>query len=318
VIEDLIPHVYDVERVVPLVGQDSKQRLETINKQVPQPDPLSEGMVRYVMDPDSAMSRGEYAVSVEAGPSYASKREETRATLVELFQAFPPAAQILGDKLVGVIDMPDAEDAADRLKAMLPPVIQQMEAAKQKGVKIDPQTAQQMMQMQQQMQQMQQMVQQLQDALQKAKAGEASKIAQAHIDGSVSLAKAEMDGEVKLAIAGMTAPPAFAAPGPQYPEYMGSPSGQGAIPGPTTPAPPPAYPQQPQQPQPMQQQPQQQMQPMIVQMPAASNGPDAATVIQGMQMIAETMKEALLAPRKMDVLEDADGNVVGGVSRVVQ
>lgn len=204
VINDLIPHYYDSERLVSLVAHDGEQRMAQVNEMVPRPQP--DGTIMYVLNPDNDVTRGEYAVTVESGPSYSTKREQTRSTLVELFQAFPPAAQILGDKLLAVIDMPDAKDAAERFKTMLPPAIQQMEAAKKQGqTPPDPQMLAQMQQMQQQMQQAQQMLQQLQQENQQLKQGEQSKVQAAQMSAQVDMQKAQMDVQTESEKAQMQA-----------------------------------------------------------------------------------------------------------------
>lgn len=162
VLEDLIPHYYDTQRLVSLVSVDGKQRLAPINERVIEVD--EQGAVQAVTNPDNDITRGEYAVTVEAGPSYATKREEARATLVELMGMRPEVAALAFDKLMKLVDMPDADDLADRFKAMLPPQIQQMEQAKEQGQ--DPRMAQMAQQMQAVQQQAQQAIQQLQQQMQ--------------------------------------------------------------------------------------------------------------------------------------------------------
>jgi hypothetical protein len=287
VIDDLIPYYYDTERLVPLVAQDGTQRLETVNQQVAAPAPDEQGVVQFVTNPENDLTRGEYAVSVEAGPSYATKKEETRATLVELFQAFPPAAQVLGDYLVRVIDMPDAQDAAERLKALLPPQIQQMEAAKKEGkAPPDPQMLMQMQQMQAQIQQAGQMIAQLQQELQKAQQGQQAKMAEvqgkltleqqaAQAEARADQRKAMLDAQTKIQtelikVAGQI----FAQ------QLQPQPVAEGA-----------EVAEVPQQ-------------PMM----------DLQTIMAGIQQVAEALSAAMLAPRQMQVQTDEQGNVIGGVS----
>jgi hypothetical protein len=59
---------------------------------------------------------------VTIGPSFASKRLEAADAIVELMKALPPElAPLLADIAVRNMDIPDAQEAAKRLKAMLPP-----------------------------------------------------------------------------------------------------------------------------------------------------------------------------------------------------
>tara|TARA_Y100000310_G_C20026743_1_gene509956 strand:- start:57 stop:497 length:441 start_codon:yes stop_codon:yes gene_type:complete len=59
---------------------------------------------------------GKYDVTVKAGPSYASKREETRETLIEIMRQVPGSAPLLGDILLQHLDFEGAEEVAERLK----------------------------------------------------------------------------------------------------------------------------------------------------------------------------------------------------------
>jgi hypothetical protein len=295
VIDDLIPHYYDSERMVALVANDGQQKLAKVNEQIPMADPAAEGVVRYMTNPDNDLTRGEYAVSVESGPSYATKKEETRATLVELFQAFPPAAQVLGDKLVQVIDMPDAKAAAERMQLLLPPAIQAMEAAKKEGKNPpDPAMLQQMQQLQGQIQQAGQIVQQLQAENQQLKSGQQAKMAEAQMDmqtdqqkAALEAQQAERDAQLKAQTAVQTklievAGQIFAQQLAPQPQAEGV--AEEAI----------------------------EQQPMV----------DMQTILAGIQQVAEALGQsigaAMTAPRQLAVQYDEAGNVVGGVSQVVQ
>jgi hypothetical protein len=44
--------------------------------------------------------------------------------MIQLIQAFPEAAPVLGDRLAKNLDWPGADEIAERLKALLPPQLQ--------------------------------------------------------------------------------------------------------------------------------------------------------------------------------------------------
>jgi len=67
------------------------------------------------------LARGKYDLTVETGPSYASRRQETADQILKMIQAYPPAAPVLGDLLAKNLDWPDADEVARRLHALLPP-----------------------------------------------------------------------------------------------------------------------------------------------------------------------------------------------------
>lgn len=159
VIVDLIPHVYSTERVIRVIHEDGTNERVPVNQPI-QGEPneqqeMAQGLVKMY-----DLTTGKYDVTVEAGPSFTTKREEASAQMVEFIRAYPQAAPLIGDLLAKNLDWPGADDIAERLKAMLPPQIQGQ----------DPQVQQ----LQQQMQQMdahaREAVGQLQQQLQGIKA----------------------------------------------------------------------------------------------------------------------------------------------------
>jgi hypothetical protein len=156
IILDLIPKIYDRERVLRIIGDDGKPEILTIN-QFGQDD---EGIDKILND----VTVGEYDVVMDTGPGYNSKRQEAVDSMMQLFAADPSLIQQAGDLLVRNMDFPGAETIADRLavnnplakiddKSKVPPRVQmelqQLQAQNQ--------------QMQQQMQQLQMVIQQRQD-----------------------------------------------------------------------------------------------------------------------------------------------------------
>jgi hypothetical protein len=139
------------------------------------------------------LSQGDYSVVVEAGPSYATRRQESADTLNQMVQAYPPLMQIAGDLLFKAQDIPDADALGDRMKMALIPPVQQMLAAKEQGqAPLPPQVQAQMQQMQQQLQQAGQAVQQLQAENQQLKSGEAAKAQLAQIQQQTDLQRESM------------------------------------------------------------------------------------------------------------------------------
>lgn len=157
IIVECIPTYYDTERIVHIVGPDDVPKMQRINQQ--QPDPMNPLLAIKVGD----VTTGEYAVAVEAGPGYATKREEMADLMMQLVQAFPQIMQFAGDIVVKMQDIPDADQLAERMKVMLPPPVQQMLAAKDAGE--NPQVAQLNQQIQGMAQQLQQMQAQAQQQI---------------------------------------------------------------------------------------------------------------------------------------------------------
>ena len=72
--------------------------------------PLS-GSLEKVFD----LGVGRYDLTVSAGPSYTSRREEAASQMIELIRAYPPAAPLIGDLLAKNLDWPGADEVAKRL-----------------------------------------------------------------------------------------------------------------------------------------------------------------------------------------------------------
>jgi hypothetical protein len=151
---DLIPKIYDKPRIVRLMGEDGTPKSTQINQ------PNQDGKL-------FDLTAGKYDLTVNAGPSFTSRREEAAGQMIELLRAFPSAAPIIGDIVAKNLDWPGADDIAKRLKAMLPPNIQQME---DEGEEIPPQVQAMIMQGKQQIQAMQQQLQQGLQAFQQLQA----------------------------------------------------------------------------------------------------------------------------------------------------
>jgi len=169
IIQSWIPVYYDTEQMVHIIGKDGVRKIVTINQKSVQPTGNEFDPFKTIIQND--VTNGDYKVSIEAGPGFATKREETAEKLMGLVNSFPQLMQVAGDVVMKSLDVQDADIIAERFKFALPPQIQQALAAEQQGQKVDPVMAQKMQQAQQQMQQMQQAMQQMQQENQQLKSG---------------------------------------------------------------------------------------------------------------------------------------------------
>lgn len=108
VLLDLIPHVYDSERVVRVRGEDGVESHVTINRVL--------GDVKL-----NDLSMGKYDVVVTAGPSYASQRLEAADAMLEMVRAVPQIAPYVLDLVAEGMNFPNAEKIAERVKMAIPP-----------------------------------------------------------------------------------------------------------------------------------------------------------------------------------------------------
>ena len=142
---------------------------------------------------------GTYDVTVSVGPSYQTKRQEAVETQMALIQADPQLIGIMGDILVGNMDIPGAQEIAKRLKKLLPPQLQDNENQTPEA-----QLAQAQSQLQALGQQHQQLMGALQEATQKINSKQIEmdsrmQIEQFKAHTDLMLAKAKIDAQVAIA-----------------------------------------------------------------------------------------------------------------------
>jgi len=130
ILVNLIPHVYNDARIIRVLGEDQEAQTVPVNQPIEMPNEEPR-----VFD----LTTGRYDVTVKAGPSFTTQREEAATQMIELLRAFPQAAPFIGDIVAKNLDWPGADEIAERLQKLLPENVQQPDA--------------QLMQMQQQLQQ---------------------------------------------------------------------------------------------------------------------------------------------------------------------
>ena len=122
---DLIPHVYDTERIARIIGEDQAELDIPINAghemmgqmagQVPE---------QYMVQQENGLLNdlgvGRYDARVTVGPSYNTQREESLAMLVELAGRAPQYIQALIVGIVENMDLPKSDQILKRLKAAIP------------------------------------------------------------------------------------------------------------------------------------------------------------------------------------------------------
>ena len=145
IILDLIPKIYDRQRVMRIIGDDGKPEMVTINEQGQD----EQGVSKVLND----VTVGEYDVVMETGPGYNSKRQEAVDSMMGLLGADPTLMQTAGDLIFRNMDFPGADVIADRLAAANP-----MAQIDDKSP-IPPQVQMQLAQSKQMIQQLQQQIQ---------------------------------------------------------------------------------------------------------------------------------------------------------------
>ncbi|EJW11253.1 hypothetical protein A33M_3331 [Rhodovulum sp. PH10] len=121
---DLIPHIYDSERTIRIVGEDGKIDQVRINRE--EIDPNGDGIGTHVLND---VTVGAYDLAIELGPSFASAKAEARDGMQAFMQAAPQAAGLFIDLFARMQDWPLADQIAKRAGFLLPPAVKAAEAA---------------------------------------------------------------------------------------------------------------------------------------------------------------------------------------------
>lgn len=210
----MIPRIYDAERVVRVMGQDEQIKSVTINGPAPASDD-DQAAKTALHD----LTVGKYDITVSAGPSYSTLRQEAAEAMIQFGQSWPKLMDVAGDKVVKAMDWPGAEGIAERIARTIPPEIRGDEDdEQQQGMVMTPQGPIPPEQAAQVMGQMKQAIDQMQAELQEAKAGldrerikatSAEEVARIRADALRDVE--ELRGAVEMLKAQMQPPPALAA-----------------------------------------------------------------------------------------------------------
>ncbi len=130
---DLIPKIYDTPRVLRILSEDGKESHIEIDPA--QKAPLAEGMPQQAAPMSPTMSPvakaatrifnpaiGKYEVQAEVGPNFATRRQEAFAAFGQIIAQRPELVAVIGDLLLKGGDFPMADEAAERLRRMVPPM----------------------------------------------------------------------------------------------------------------------------------------------------------------------------------------------------
>ena len=151
---DLIPKIYDTQRVARIIGIDGETSMVKI-------DPMQQEPVKKIMQDDIVIDKiynpsvGKYDVVVATGPGYATKRQEALEAMAQLLQGNPSLWAVAGDLFVKNMDWPGAQEMAKRFAKTIDPKLME-DGDKSPELQM---AEQQMQAMGQEMEQMHQMIQ---------------------------------------------------------------------------------------------------------------------------------------------------------------
>lgn len=129
ILVELIPKIYDTKRVIRILGEDGQESQVTIDPDSPQEyqeqqearqlQAAREAKAKIIFNPGF----GRYSVVVEAGPDFATRRQEAFNALAQILQASPQLIPLIGDVLFQSADFPMAGAIAERLRRTVPPYV---------------------------------------------------------------------------------------------------------------------------------------------------------------------------------------------------
>jgi hypothetical protein len=108
----VIREIYDAARVQRILGEDGEQEIIKLNELF-----QKKNGEEVLYD----LSVGQYDVTVDTGPDFATKRQEALAMMMEFTKAVPQHAAMIADLIAKNADWPGGTEIADRLKKLLPP-----------------------------------------------------------------------------------------------------------------------------------------------------------------------------------------------------
>lgn len=114
VVLDLIPHVINGPRVMRARGEDGKERSVPVNQEYQAGQDEAGKAIMALHD----LTSGKYDLTVSAGPSFTTRRQEVAAEMTEMMRSFPQSVPIVGPRVMKLMDLPEADKMADELKAL--------------------------------------------------------------------------------------------------------------------------------------------------------------------------------------------------------
>jgi hypothetical protein len=106
---EIIPTIYDTDRVIRILGDDDTESTARINATI---DPHGDERA-YGFD------TGKYDVVVDVGPAYQTRRQEAADSMQQFIQSMPQMGAYIADLYVQAQDWPDKDPIKDRIRKLM-------------------------------------------------------------------------------------------------------------------------------------------------------------------------------------------------------
>ena len=124
ILVDLIPLVYSQSTIVKITGEDGVTNKVALNQ------PYVKRGKEYLPAPEGVagegiidLSVGKYDIDIDVGASYDTRRQEQANAILELARANPAILEVTGDLLVKSLDIPLAQEIAERIQVGMNPAL---------------------------------------------------------------------------------------------------------------------------------------------------------------------------------------------------
>jgi hypothetical protein len=118
---DLIPKIYDTQRIARIIGEDGETKMVKINPDQEQPVNKIVNQEGIVIEKIYNPGVGKYDVVATTGPGYATKRQEALEAMAQLLQGNPQLWAVAGDLFVKNMDWPGAQEMSKRFAKTIDP-----------------------------------------------------------------------------------------------------------------------------------------------------------------------------------------------------
>jgi hypothetical protein len=118
---DLIPKIYDTERIARVIGIDGEVSMAKINPEQDEPVKKIVDDTGVVIEKVYNPSVGYYDVVATTGPGYMTKRQEAMEAMAQILQGNPQLWAVAGDLFVKNMDWPGSQELAERLAKTIDP-----------------------------------------------------------------------------------------------------------------------------------------------------------------------------------------------------
>ena len=118
---DLIPKIYDTQRIARIIGIDGETDQAAIDPMQPMPVKKIQNEQGIVIKKIYNPGVGKYDVAVTTGPSYMTKRQESLDAMSLLLQGNPNLWAVAGDLFIKNMDWPGAQEMSQRFAKTIDP-----------------------------------------------------------------------------------------------------------------------------------------------------------------------------------------------------